>query len=114
MDSLSISAKNMQQIALNPLATMLTTFFMLYQHDAFAKTLLYLEALTYYMKYLECEYKIIRTTQTTKGSRRTTWNIQRNYDTIENCQRRYRCHFPQCYWRTIDTGMYASVIRSPH
>jgi hypothetical protein len=41
------TAANVQQVALNPLAT-LTAFFALCQKDAFAKTLLYSEVPTYY------------------------------------------------------------------
>ncbi|GFX42656.1 ATP-dependent DNA helicase [Trichonephila clavipes] len=43
-----LTAKNVQQIALNPSATTLTAFFTLCQNDAFAKTLLYSEVPTYY------------------------------------------------------------------
>ncbi|GFV94459.1 ATP-dependent DNA helicase [Trichonephila clavipes] len=42
------TAKNVQQIALNPPATTLTAFFTLCQNDAFAKILLYSEVPTYY------------------------------------------------------------------
>ncbi|GFW51845.1 helitron_like_N domain-containing protein [Trichonephila clavipes] len=42
------TAKNVQQIVLNPPATTLTAFFTLCQNDAFAKTLLYSQVPTYY------------------------------------------------------------------
>jgi hypothetical protein len=43
-----LTAANVQQVALNPPATTLTSFFALCHKDAFAKTLLYSEVPTYY------------------------------------------------------------------
>ena len=63
---------NVQQIALNPPGTSLTTFFALCQEDAFARTMMH--------SHVECNQKSIRKTRTRGASRQPTWHFQRKYN----------------------------------